>query len=171
MAGWKAQGGKAWDSLTPEGWAEAGRPERIPIAPGMKLGSRLTDQAAVVQALEAQLGGKSKLYTPGNLPVMVNAKTLGEHIDPARAEYLTLLDDLLTNPYEVWLSFERHRGTGQIALRSRIIKGYDDGKGRILLMVANARRGQLEGWTFIPVKNPKYANKQRRGMLIWGDDE
>ncbi len=78
MDGWKAQGAKAWNSLTPETWAEFGRSERIPMAPIMKLGSRLTNQASVIQAVEKQLGGKSKLYKPGNLPVMVNAKTLGE---------------------------------------------------------------------------------------------
>ena len=170
MASWKAQKGKAWDSLTPEGWQTHGRPERIPLAPGLKPGPPLTSQAEVIQALEKQLGGKSKLYTPGNLPVMVNAETLGHQIDPRRSEYLPLLDDLLTNPYEVWLSFERHRGTGQVALRSRLVKAYDLGKGRMLLMVANAHKGWLEGWTFLPTSDHNYVNRQRQGMLIMGKD-
>lgn len=171
MATWAKEKGKAWDSLTPEGWAEAGRRERIPLAPGHKLGPRLTDPAAVVQALEAQMGGKSKLYKPADLPVMVNAGTLGSHIDPNRSEYLPLLDDLLNAPYEVWLSFQRHRGTGQIALRARLVKAYDLGKDRALLMVANARKGWLEGWTFLPTSDRKYINRQREGMLIMGREE
>ncbi len=171
MSAWAKAGGSAWDSLTPQGWAEAGRPEQIPLAQGHQLGPRLADRAAVVQALEAQLGGNSKLYTPGNLPVMVNADTLASHVQPSRSEFLPLLDDLLTNPYEVWLTFQRHRGTGKIALRARLVKSYDLGNDRALLMVANARKGWLEGWAFVPTTDRTYINRQREGMLIQGVDE
>ncbi|MES9873143.1 MAG: PBECR2 nuclease fold domain-containing protein [Candidatus Sedimenticola sp. 6PFRAG7] len=171
MASWAQQKAKAWESLTPGTGTEHGRPERIPQAQGMKLGPRLSDQAAVIQALEKQLGGRSKLYKPGNLPVMVNAEILGQHIHHNRSQYLPLLDDLLTSPHEVWLSFERHKGTGKVILRSRLIKAYDLGKGRTLLMVANARKGFLEGWTFLPTSDHNYINRQRQGMLIMGKGE
>jgi len=170
MDAWKAQGAKAWQSLTPQGWAEAGRIERLPIHPGHKLGSRLTETEAVKEALKQQLKGNEKVFKPGGLPVLVNAETLGDHIDHNRSEYLPLLNDLLTNPYEVWVGFDRHKGTGKVVLRSRIIKGYDLGKGKMLLMVANAQRGMLEGWTFLPTGDRKYINRQRRGILIHGEE-
>ncbi len=170
MTDWKNLKGQAWDSLNPETWAEHGRPERIPLAEPRKLGKRLTKDVDVISEIEKQIGGKSKLYKPGNLPVMVNAEVMGKHIDPARAEYLPMLPDLLEDPYEVWLAFQQHRGTGQVVLRSRIIKAYNIGKGRVLLMVAQARNGQMEGWTFIPTRDLKYINRQRNGMLIYGDD-
>jgi len=167
MDEWQAMKGAAWEALTPGGWAEAGRPEQLPLAPGIALGPHLADEAAVIAALERQFGGRSKVYQPGGLPVMVNAQSLGSHIAPDRSRYLPLLDDLLTAPYEVWLSFWRHRGTGKVVLRARLIKAYDLGKARSLLLVADARKGQLEGWTFLPTSDRKYINRQRQGALIW----
>lgn len=56
------------------------------------------------------------------------------------------------------------------ALRSRIIKGYDLGKGRVLLIVANSVRGELEGWTFLATADKKYIQRQRVGELIYAED-
>jgi hypothetical protein len=169
MAEWEATK-DAWVMLNKEGWAEAGRPARIPLVkPPVPLGKRLTNRADVVDALTLQLGGESKVYRPGGLPVEVHAGVLGGHIDPARAEYLPLLDDLLTNPYEIWLAFEQHKGTGKVRLRARFIKGYDLGRGKVLLFVGNASRGILEGWTFIPSSKLSQMNRRRKGWLIYKD--
>jgi hypothetical protein len=170
MADWQKTKGQ-WQSLTPAGWAEAGRPERIPQAElPVKLGKRLKDKDQVYQQLQ-KLHGDEKLYTPGGLPFLLNSKALAEHIDPARAEYIPLLDDLLSNPYEVWLSFQQHKGTGKVVLRSRIVKAYDVGRGRYLLGVANVRKGMLESWTFIGTSKLNYINGQRSGLMVYGDTE
>ncbi len=37
-----------------------------------------------------------------------------------------------------------------------------------LLLVAQANKGLLEAWTFIPTRDLKYLNKQREGVLVYG---
>jgi hypothetical protein len=170
MQQWQQTKGQ-WNTLTPQGWAEAGRPKQIPLASApVELGSRLNTQQEVLQQLQKQYGDE-KLYQPGGLSFMLNSKTLANHIDPARAEYIPLLDDLLSNPYEVWLSFQQHKGTGKVVIRSRIVKAYDLGKGRYLLAIANVRKGFLESWTFIPTSKRNYINGQRAGLLVYGENE
>ena len=165
----------AWQPLVTSGWAEAGRPQRIPMAPPpVALGKRLDNPEQVVEALREQMGGDRRLYqVSGFLPVEVQAEVLGAHIDPARAEFLPLLDDLLRDPFEVWVNFERHRGSGQVRLRARLVKGYEVRRGKTLLFVANARAGRLEAWTMIPMSRKKagYLNKQRRGVLLYAMEE
>lgn len=169
MQQWQ-QSKTAWKNLTPAGWAEAGRPEKIPfVKPPVELGKRFTNKQQVLEQVQT-LYGDEKLYNTSGLPFMLNSKALAKHVDPARAEFLPLLDDLLTNPYEVWLSFQEHKGTGKVVLRSRIFKAYDIGKGRYLLAVANVRKGFLESWTFIPTSKRSYINSQRAGHLVYGEE-
>jgi len=92
-------------------------------------------------------------------------------VDPNRAEYVPLLPELLGDPDEVWLSFEQHKGTGKVRLRSRIIKTFDIGSGRSMLFVGNASGGMLEGWTLLPLsanRRRNYLNNQRVGRLYYG---
>lgn len=172
MANWQAQGADAWDLLTPGDSASVGRPERIPLdAPKARLGHRLHGKAEVATALRKILGAEEKaVATPAGLHVLVNAEALADHVDPNRAEYLPLIEDTLADPFEVWLAFERHKGTGKVVLRSRLIKAFDLGKGKGMLVVANATRGMLEAWTFLPSTKWDYLERQRRGMLLYGRD-
>ena len=170
MDDWAAQKARAWESLTPGSIETYNRPERLPlVTPQADLGSKAKDSATVVERMRSIIGGEDKVYDVAGLPVLVNAETLGGHLAPDRSAYLPLIDEALRSPYETWLSFERHRGTGRVVLRARMIKGFDLGKGRILLVVANAVRGMLEAWTFIPTSDRRYVNKQRRGWLLKGD--
>jgi hypothetical protein len=120
--------------------------------------------------LRTALGGEQKVYTVGGLPVLVSAEILARHVDPARSEFLPLLDEVLTSPFEAWLAFEQHKGTGSVRLRSRILKGMNIGHGRIVLFVANASHGMLEGWTVLLTSDRAYANRQRQGLLLYGRD-
>lgn len=170
MADWNKTR-SAWKPLNPAGWAEAGRPEQIPMSPlPAKLATKVKTKAEVLTALNNVVGDQ-KLFKPGNVPLLVDAKALADHLDPSRSEYIPLLNDLLTNPYEVWLSFQQHEGTGKVALRARIIKGYDVGKGRYLLAVANTRKGYLESWTVLPTSDKRYIQRQRQGKLMYAEDE
>jgi hypothetical protein len=167
MDAWRASA-EAWEPL-PFGGAAPDRPARIELdAPRASLGPRLSSIEEMSGALRGQLGGEEKVYRVANLPVLVNADTLARHVDPARSEYLPLLHETLRDPFEAWLSFERHKGTGQVALRARVMKGFDLGRGRGVLVVANAVRGVLEAWTLIPTSDRKYLNRQRRGKLLYG---
>lgn len=168
MSEWQ-QTAKAWQQLTPGNWETYGRSASLPLeSPAAKLGHRLDNQDDMADAVRDVIGGDDATYNVSGLPVHINAKTLGGHIDPARAEYIPLLPDLLNDPHEVWLSFEEHQGTGKVRLRSRIIKAFDIGKGRSVLFVANATRGMLEGWTILPTSDKKYINRQRAGNMLYG---
>lgn len=160
----------SWVPMSLAGWAEAGRPEKIPLqATNIKLAEKVASKEELQQLIEKTLAGKER-YQLGSATILIDAERLASHVDINRSEYIPLLDDTLSNPYEVWLSFERHKGTGKYALRSRIIKGYDLGKGRILLMVANSIKGELEGWTFLPTADKRYIQRQRVGELIYASD-
>ncbi|MDT8383006.1 MAG: PBECR2 nuclease fold domain-containing protein [Gammaproteobacteria bacterium] len=169
MASWKAQGAKAWAPLTPGGWKTAGRPEHIPLeAPVASLGRRVKSVEDVQAALETALGGPEKVFTVAGQPLLVNAQSLAQHIDANRAEFIPLINETLNDPYEVWLSFDKHQATGKVVLRQRIIKAVDIGKGKGVLVVANAVKGMLEAWTFLPTSDMKYLKQQRRGFLMLG---
>ena len=64
--------------------------------------------------------------------------------------------------------FQRHKGTGKVEMRVRVIKRIDTGDKEGLLLVAQANKGLLEAWTFIPTRDLKYLNKQREGVLVYG---
>lgn len=165
----EAQATATWQSVLDTVPQDLGRPARIPLAPApVPLGPRLTTAQEVTDEVRALLGGESRVFDVRDLPVTVDATTLGAHLDPARAEYLPLLFDTLADPYEVWLSPERAVDTGTYRVRARIIKGYDLGRGRILLLVADQQDGSFVGWTLIPTSDRKYIDRQRRGLLWWG---
>jgi hypothetical protein len=169
MDAWRAQGADAWESLTPGTPAAYDRPSKIPLdAPPKPLGQQLTDRGQVQKAIEEQIGGSEKVFlTPGGVAVNVNAEILARHLDVDRSRYIAWLADLLTNPFEQWLAFEQHKGSGKVVLRTRLIKAYEDSKGVGQLLVAQAHKGQLEAWTVVPA-NPIYLNKQRMGKLLFG---
>jgi len=171
MDTWRAQGRDAWEQLTSGRPATYDRPAVIPFdKPQANVGKHYHDQEEVVVALRKQLEGDEKVYNVGGLPVLINAEALGSHIDIKRSEFLPLLEEALTDPFEVWATFERHKGSGRYVLRMRVIKAVElpgrSDKG--LTLVANASRGVLEALTFIPMSRVKEIQKRRLGMLIYG---
>lgn len=174
MDAWQAQKGAAWERLTPGDWQSYGRPERVPVAaPRAALGNEVTGAEAAASLIATAIGGPEKVFRVptrgGSLPVLVDATVLADHLDPARSPYIPFLPELLEDPYEVWLAFERHQGTGKIELRTRIVKVVDTGGAEGLLLVAQASRGQLLGWTVLPTSDMKYLNRQRTGLLLYGN--
>jgi hypothetical protein len=173
MDAWRAMKKDAWETLTPGNWQTEGRPRNIDrdipkAAPNYK--AVKTGEAVREQLVEI-LGGEEKVFsfTVGTYrhDVLVNAETLAEHIDPNRAPYLPLLPETLEEPYEVWLRFDRHKGTGRVVLRQRIIKGVDLKKYEGLLVVTEAVDGVMTAWSYVPARQTKYINAQRAGKLIW----
>jgi hypothetical protein len=51
------------------------------------------------------------------------------------ATTLPLLPEISTNPYEIWLSFEQHKGTGKVVLRHRFVKVIHIDKDRAMIGV------------------------------------
>ena len=172
MDDWRSEGAAAWEPLTEGNWQSAGRPEEIPFDdPQVNLGSRLSSIKQVEQTLRGILGGEEKIFSfsEGDFryDTLVNAVSLSGHVPLDRSPFLPFLTETLTDPFEVWQSFERHKGTGKVVLRQRIVKGINAGDGKGMLFVANASKGILEGWTFHPVGNVAGLNKDRRGNLVW----
>lgn len=172
MAAWRKEGGKAWQPLTPGTFESYDRPAKIPLdPPSAKPGPRVSTPAEMAAELKKVLGGEEKsfVFRDGEFgyATFVNAEALAAHVDPARSPWLPFITEMLEDPYEVWLAFEQHKGTGQVVLRQRVVKAVAvDGKEGLLL-VANTVNGRLEGWTFVPTGDMKYLNRQRYGKLIW----
>jgi len=173
MNDWRAQGAKAWEKLTPGNWRSQDRPERIPAdSTKTKLGPKLTSAEEAAKALTKIMGDEERIYTlPSGGRVLVNAENLASHIDLDRTPFLPLLPEVLTDPYEAWVSFEQHKGTGKVVLRQRLIKMLQLDKERGVLVTAQAKNGVLEAWTMVPTSDRKYLNNQRAGKLLWGREE
>lgn len=176
MAAWRAQGAKAYERLTPGNFSTYNRPERIPLDnPMSSIDTTIQqDSRSAERKLIEVLGSREKVYTfeadSFRYDVMVNAESLANHIDVNRSPYIPFLPETLTDPYEVWLSFERHKGTGKVFLRQRIIKAIETQDKKGMLIVTNVVGGKMEAWTFIPIKNLSYLENQRVGKLIWKRD-
>lgn len=149
------------------------RPERIPLAKtNVKPMAALTTESAAIQWLKDRFGeNKDFTFKQGDFThkVILNAETFGSHVATDRTPFFPFIADILTDPFEVWGSFEQALN-GKIVLRYRYIKGYELGKGKALLTVFDAAKGFLTGHTFIPSNDLKYMNKQRIGHLLYGKD-
>lgn len=172
MEQFRAQKADAWELLDSGDAESNARPAEIPTEKTtITRGPSVKSTAELEAAVEKTIGDKEKVFELDNggfkQPVNVNAAVLAQHIDKARAPYVPFLTEVLENPFEVWAAFERHKGTGQVVLRYRYIKAIETGRDEGLLLVAQALKGQLEAWTFIPVRRAEYLQKQRRGKLVF----
>lgn len=175
MDSWKAKGKDAWERLTPGSFFTENRPAIIPMdtpkaKPFFGIDSGVEGMR---EAIQKAIGGPEKTfqYTSGafSWDVLVNAETLAKHVAdyPDRAAYIPLLPETLLDPYEIWMAFERHKGTGQVVLRQRIIKAIATGDRKGMLVITNVVKGVMEAWTMIPTSKMNYLNNQRAGKLIW----
>jgi hypothetical protein len=166
-AEWEPLEGGAYRSRTP---ADYPNPAPLPPKPlPANLGPPAAGQADTIQAIEAAIGGPTAvLETPDGVAVHVDAQFVGQHIDHRRAPFAPLLRDLVENPQEIWLAFERNKETGQVALRRRHIAVYDTpAQDRPMLMVFQANRGYFEAWTFMTSRAASYVERFRRGFRVW----
>lgn len=177
MEFWRGQNATAWQPLDARSAADFGRPERVPLEP---LPAPLpsvapTDELGMRALIEQAIGGPTREFSlpvrsDFSLRLAVDGRALAEHVDPARARVIPLLPHVLDDPFEVWLSFEKHRGTGRVVLRTRYVRAFDvPGRQKGFLFVAEAIKGQLLGWTLIPVQ-AGYLEKQRYGWLLYERD-
>lgn len=174
MQMWRNQKGDAWERLTPKGPADFGRPPKVPLDPlPRKLtGVTRASKEQLRDLLRKSLGGEERVLALKVSPefthrVAANVEVLAEHVDPARARVIPLLPDVLDEPFEVWQSFERHKGTGRVVLRTRYVRAFDMPKKQGMVAVVEAIKGQLVGWTIIPTRLG-YLERQRVGHLLYG---
>lgn len=170
MAAWRQQGAAAWERMTPGDWRSAGRPERIPRdTTRAKPTSPFPDREAASAALQRAIGApEAAIVDPTGDALLVDAASVADHIDLARSGYIAVLPEVIVHPFEIWLAFERHKGSGQVVLRKRYIKALDQTRYPGLLLVAQASAGRMEAWTLVRVTDLAYLQRQRVGALIWG---
>lgn len=173
MEAWRQQGADAWERITPGDWQSYGRPEQVPVdAPKAKLGSAASTVAQLQASIEKVIGAPEQAFKlPDGDPLLVDAEALSQHMPLDRAAFVAMLPELIADPYEIWLSFEQHKGTGQVVLRKRLIKVIQDAKKRGLVLVAQSSGGVLEAWTLVPTDQFAYLQRQRVGRLIWSRKE
>lgn len=174
MAKWQAARKEAWEKLSPGDAATNGRPEKIPLdSSSTELGPSASSPDEMVALMTKVLGAPERVFELSQgafkMGVNVNAEAVGKHLPLERAKWLPFLLDVMEKPFEVWASFERHKGTGQVVLRYRFIKAVEQDK-KPLLMIVNVMNGQLEAYTFIPAGTMSYLNKERHGKLVFGRD-
>jgi hypothetical protein len=165
MDAWRQDGGK-WKSLTPD---EAPPEKLLPIdkpkaAPGPPTASLAALTAAIARSIGAT---EAAIAAPTGDTVLVNAPALADHWGThlERGAIAPFIKEAITDPAEIWMAFEQHPETGQVALRQRFLKAIDLKRPGLLLM-AQASKGRLEAWTMFQT-DPAYLAKQRRGRLIW----
>ena len=173
MSAWRAQGKKAWQPLTVGDWQTEGRPATVPAdRPAVRPAEVLNDPAAATTALEHILGGSETAYnSPAGDHILVNAASLINHIAgdlKARSPWLPFIPELFTKPYEIWASFEEHRGTGKVVLRQRFIKVLQVDKQRAMIGVAQVRGGVFEAWTVFARSKIGSLKNERWGKLLYG---
>lgn len=176
MAEFRAMKADAWEVLTPWTWQDYGLAEQLPPVPtATKIGPKLTTREAAASALTEIIGGPEAVYSLEadgfRYDLLVDAAAIAAHIDLARTPFLPFIPEVLTDPQEVWLRFERHKGTGRVVLRQRTIKVVDYGREKGILLVAEAKDGWLEAWTIVPMGQGGYLNRQRAGKLVYRSDK
>jgi hypothetical protein len=147
-------------------WFPPGIPLLGSDRPRATPGAATRDTAALQTAIERAIGGPERIYqAAGGIAVLVRAAALAQHLDPSRGSFVPLLPEILEDPFEVWESFERHRGSGRIALRRRFVKVLALDRDRFVVAIAQTQKGHLEAWTVVVTDRERYLRSQRRGRL------
>jgi hypothetical protein len=172
LKGYKERSEQAWDVLTPGDWKSEGLPEQIPGRPTIAKPGPSANNAHELEGLIVRvLGGPQKRFeipTKGfPLSVIVDARFLAAHLELRRAPMIPLIPELLEDPDEVWISFEKSKATGMVVLGYKIMRELTGLKMKSLKMVANAQSGVVTSWTLVPGEKPKALNRSRVGKLIY----
>lgn len=174
MADWTTKGKDAWEVLNPGNWETYDRTKTLGSPITVKLGETAKTQNDLIEKLKGVIGGDEKIYTLQSgtfrYDMLVNAEKLGAHLPLNRSQFLSAIPETLTNPNEVWMRFERHRGTGQIRLRSQFLKAIEVPGQKAMLVATDVQEGIMTGWTTYPIRSQSTINNLRRGNLIYADD-
>ena len=175
---WKAQGKDAWEELTGDGtWETWNRPGLVPAdEPVAMPGPRLTTPEQAEAALKELFGGEDLYVTFSGADdfrydLVVNAHTLAHKLPLDRSPWFPFLRETIENPYEVWSTFARHKGTGKVVLRTRFIKSIAQAqKDRAVFFVAEAQENKFVNVTMVATSRMRELQKRRRGELWWARD-
>lgn len=120
-----------------------------------------------VQFYKTELLGKV-FKDPLHDPLILNEPFIDHLQFDGRERFLPLIEEVVRNPYEIWLQVEKEKETGKIALRKRYISFIRAEKNRQLLLVAESARGQWTGYTIFYTRDVRYIDSVREGVLLYG---
>lgn len=158
-----------WRRLTPGDWRTASRPQEVPQDVATARLAKKTDSADEMATIVRKvLGGDEKYFdTPGG-SVLLTVASIAGHVAPNRSPWVPFIPEVLTDPFEVWMTLDEHEVTGRVELRKRYIKRVQAGeRGQGLYLVATVLKGEFVGWTFVPASTVGVLANQRVGKLLW----
>ena len=171
----KAIPGKEWEPLnegmTKGGYQDYGRSEKVPAdIPKARAGRDTKNRAEMADAVRRAIGANKEItiQLKDSTSLLIDVEELANHVDLSRGPFMPYLREVLEDPFEIWISFEKHKLSGKIVLRKRLVKVLDIPKQGKILVVANASRSRFMGWSFIPVRNDRRLNMERYGKLLYG---
>ena len=158
-----------WERITPGDWQSAGRPDQVVVdKPVAGIGPAAKNREAMVTAVRKAIDGDSRVFgLKDGSPMLVDADALAEHLPLDRAPFVPFIRETVDDPFEIWVSFERHTASGKVELRKRLVKVVKD-TDKYIVVVAQMRNGMLEAWTMIPSSRLNQINRSRVGILLYG---
>jgi phage-Barnase-EndoU-ColicinE5/D-RelE like nuclease2 len=129
------------------------------------MGEQQQEQGQIAEAIS---GGRYVLKLPNGDPVLIDPAALAARMQLEHSPYVPFLRELILHPSEIWLTFERHRGTGQVRMRMYAVAMLDGGIGLVLVMQASD--GIMEAWTLMATDHLGLQN-YRVGRLLWTRDK
>lgn len=169
----EGQGG--WTSLDPRGPGDYGRPEKIPVGESnLGLGPIARSESGLRQALRDAVGGDVAHYTdPAGDVVEVNQALVDHMLEKpearwhGREQYFPFIPQLITDPYEVWVTFEQNTDSGRVRVRRRYAKAIRVGKNTVIGLVAETQKNIWVNLTFFH-GGLSGAGNLRVGRLVYG---
>ena len=87
-----------------------------------------------------------------------------------REQYLPLLPDVIENSQEIWVGFMQFVKSGRVFIRKRYVKAYEIEKGRVVGVLVDTVKGQLEAFDIIRSEDLK-GGRLRSGRLVYPTEE
>ncbi|WP_374631805.1 phage minor head protein [Ferrovibrio sp.] len=160
--------------------ASEARPALPAVAPQRAPAARIEQptEASLQRALRQVIGGDTRDYvdpvgmvqridTGLAAKLAANKRTLFDH----RERWFPLIPELIQQPQEVWVGFERNTETGRYRMRRRYFKNFAlEGAeaGRLGVLIGEAVEGNWRLFSFLMRNDADYA-AARTGRLIYRD--
>lgn len=163
-----------WTPLDNRGPAFYGRGDVPADEPKATLLPLAPTDAELRDRLRQGIGGDSLiLKNPAGESISLNQGIVDHMLeDPARRrngreQYFSFLPELITDPYEIWVGFEKCAETGRVRIRERYVKELRLAKNKTLGLVAHITNNRWTGLTTFAGKASNQKNL-RVGSLLWG---
>jgi len=103
-----------------------------------------------------------------NDPLIMNEEFVNHLKLDGREQYLPLIEEIISDPQEIWLQAEKEKMTGKVVFRKRYISFIALEKERRFMFVADSAKCQWLSYTFYPVERYSTLDNVRTGVLLHG---